>query len=151
MGSTKDHAKASSYGVTGHVSCMSAHLKGFGRRQAYESLGSPNPRAAGGALWGFRFPACWDAQQHGICGRAPEGGPSGIGWAGWVHLGGSPVTADVVSALAAVGTDDTVSASTRAAEYVVLGPCRVTTPASRIEDHGPAVRGADTGARRFLR
>lgn len=56
-----------------------AFLKGFGRRQAYESLGSPNPRAASGALWGFRFPACWGAQQHGICGRAPEGGPSGIG------------------------------------------------------------------------
>lgn len=124
-------------------------LKSFGCRQAYESLGSPNPRAAGGALWGFRFPACWGAQQHGICGRAPEGGPSGIGWAGWVHRRGSPVTVDVVSALAAVGTGDTVSASTGAAGYVALGPCRVTTPASRIVVHEPAVRGAGVGARRF--
>ena len=31
-----------------------ALLKSFGRRQAYESPGCPNPRAAGGVLWGFR-------------------------------------------------------------------------------------------------
>jgi len=121
-------------------------LKSFGCRQAYESLGSPNPRATGGALWDLRFPACWGAQQHGIRRRASECGPSGIGWAGWVHRRGSPVTVDVVSALAAVGTGDTVSASTGAAGYVALGPCRVTTRAFRILVHEPAVRGAGIGA-----
>jgi hypothetical protein len=30
-------------------------LKGFGCRQAYESLSCRNPRAAGGELWGFVF------------------------------------------------------------------------------------------------
>ena len=34
---------------------MTGMLKGFGCRQAYESLSCRNPRAAGGELWGFVF------------------------------------------------------------------------------------------------
>ncbi len=36
-----------------------AFLKSFGRRQAYESLGGPNPRAPSDELWGFRILAGW--------------------------------------------------------------------------------------------
>lgn len=34
---------------------QAANVKGFGRRQAYESLRSTNPRAARGVLWAFRI------------------------------------------------------------------------------------------------
>ena len=34
---------------------MAEMLKGFGCRQAYESLSCRNPRAAGDELWGFMF------------------------------------------------------------------------------------------------
>ncbi|CAN5472887.1 hypothetical protein BH10PSE14_BH10PSE14_27630 [soil metagenome] len=54
------------------VSGLSAHLKSFGRRQAYESRGCPNPRAPVGVLWGFRLWAgpgadrrCGYADVHG--------------------------------------------------------------------------------------
>jgi len=46
-------------------SSRSATLKGFGRRQAYESLRRPNPRAASGRLWVFRYSA--DPGADGTC------------------------------------------------------------------------------------
>ena len=35
--------------------CLTAHLKSFGRREASESLGCRNPRARGDGLWGFEL------------------------------------------------------------------------------------------------
>ena len=39
----------------------SAIVKGFGRRQAYESLRGPNPRAPDGGLWRFELGAVLEA------------------------------------------------------------------------------------------
>lgn len=44
-----------SYAICLPESGRAAFLKSFGRRQAYESPGSPNPRASTGALSGFRL------------------------------------------------------------------------------------------------
>ncbi len=42
-----------------------ALLKSFGRRQAYESPGRPNPRVTSGGLWGFRVWTGRDADGAG--------------------------------------------------------------------------------------
>ncbi len=43
--------------LAGPKSRQTGYVKGFGRRQAYESLRGPNPRAARASLWVFRLSA----------------------------------------------------------------------------------------------
>jgi hypothetical protein len=68
----------------------SALLKSFGRRQAYESLGSPNPRAQRAGLWGLRLCGCSGVGRNGRCEREPGCGRSGFKRRWWVQVRGEP-------------------------------------------------------------
>ena len=60
---------------------MSDSVKGFGRRQAYESLPRRNPRAASGGLWGFvlRVVPASTRNSHARCARQVEHAAPGRG------------------------------------------------------------------------
>lgn len=128
-----------------------AFLKGFGCRQAYESLGSPNPRATSMTYGEFGF---WPARAlvgTAVAGRILDADGLYLGRHDGLTSAASSAWGEVATPLMVICAGGIGTASTEAAEWGAAKPCRVTTPVSRVTAQQMAARGGGADVRRSRR
>jgi hypothetical protein len=130
---------------------LSPNVKSFGRRQAYESLRGPNPRAANGELWGFRL------QPHsGLKARPAGSAPMAVSMAMGSNLWGrgrrrSRGGADVGEVVDVDSASRLIAGTAGSALRGGGRPCRVMASCSGSRWHRQAAREAGSSVRRSRR